>query len=371
MTQNKKIKIALIGKKHSDGGAERVLSNLSFAFERLGYEVHIIVTVNDVTYPYAGKLFNIGLLRDSSNSFLNRINRFLALRKYIKQQKFDIIIDFRTRVNGLYEFMVFKFAYVSHIKIQTVHLGKFSNYLFDKKWLSNLIFKKFDKIICISEKQQEAVKKSLGFDNLALIYNPIDIAKIQKLKEEKLNIGFEYIIAIGRFVKAKQFDKLIQAYSVSDLPEKNIHLVILGQGEEEGLIKHTQSLSEYSDKIHLLGFQDNPYNYISNSHFIVQSSFVEGLPMVLLEALACETPIVAFDCPTGPSEIVIDGMNGILVENQNFKEFTQSLNKMINDEDFYKRCKSNTLKTVQKFDISVIEKQWATLIDELVTQKLN
>ncbi len=370
MAQNKKIKIALVGKKHSDGGAERVLSNLSFAFERLGYEVHVIVTVNDVTYPYAGKLFNIGLLRDSSNSFFNRINRFLALRKYIRQEKFDIIIDFRTRVNGLYEFMVYKFAYVSPIKIQTVHLGKFSNYLLEQKWLSKLIFKKFDKIICISEKQKEAVEKTLGFTNLALIYNPIDITNIQQLKSEKPEIDFKYIIAIGRFAKAKQFDKLIPAYSQSELPKQNIHLVILGQGEEEELIKKMQSESEYSDKIHLMGFKKNPYKYISNSQFIVQCSSVEGLPMVLLEALACETPIVAFDCPTGPSEIVIDGINGILVENQNFENFIQSMNKMVSDKDFYKKCKSNTLDTVQKFDISVIEKQWKNLIEELTEKRL-
>lgn len=365
----KKRKIALIGYSFSTGGAERVLSNLTFVFDKLGYDVHTIIMIDRVSYPYAGKFLNIGALRNSSNNFFNKINRFRVLRKYIREQQFDAIIDFRFRVNDFQELMIYKLAYKAPVMIQTVHLGNFISYLFDKKWLSDLVFKKFDKIVCIAQKQKEAVEQKLHFKNLTLIHNPIDIQKIHSLKNEEINIDFEYIIAVGRFYEIKQFDKLIEAYNNSLLVESGHHLLILGEGPEKEYLQKNINKLGLSGKIHLIDFQENPFKYMAKALFLVNSSLMEGLPMVLLESLACETPIIAFDCPTGPSEIVINQKNGILVENQNFDALTNAMNTLYSDRELYNHCKSFALESVRKFDVSVIEKEWEVLLDELLTQK--
>lgn len=370
MPENKKYKIALVGYRHNFGGAERVLSNLSFVLDKLGYDVHVIIMIDDVAYPYAGKMFNVGVLRSSSNSFLNKINRFFALRKYIRKEKFDVMIDFRFRVNDFQELMIYKFAYKAPVLIQTVRSGDFKNYLFNKKWLANFVFKDFDKVICISEKQMELVQKEFNLKNLTLIYNPIDIEKMKQKSESYFSPDKKYIIAVGRFFELKQFDKLVETYSKTILPESDIHLLILGDGPEKVKIQSKIKEVGLLDKIHLKEFIPEPFGYMKNALFLVNSSTTEGLPMVLLESLACQTPVVAFDCPTGPSEIIINNENGILVENQNFEALKESMNKMYSDEEFYKKCKSNTLKSIQKFDSRVIEKEWEDLLKELLTKKV-
>ena len=154
---------------------------------------------------------------------------------------------------------------------------------------------------------------------------------------------------------------MILSYANSLLPEKNIHLVILGLGNKEplGKIALENNVSKY---VHLLGFQVNPFKYLKNAKFFVLSSLNEGMPNVLLESLACGTPVIAFDCLTGPREIIIDKKNGLLVENQNIKKLTEAMNLIIGDVDLYNYCKTNASESIQRFSLDTIGKQWLNLM---------
>ncbi len=362
-----KYKIALVGYMLSNGGAERVLSILSQYFHQSNFDVHNIIMIDKVSYEYGGKLINIGELRNKSNGFINKVNRFIEFRKYVKKQNFDLIIDFRFRVVYFQEFFIYKFIYKKPI-IQTVHSGRYESYLFKYKVLSNCIFKNFDKIVTVSLAQQELIEKDLNFTNLQTIYNPIDLNDIKEIcnTQDKIYFNFEYIVAVGRLAESKQFCKLIEAYLKSDLLIHNIHLVIVGDGPELGKIKKLIEDTSSSKYIHLEGQIDQPYRVMKQAKFLVQSSLFEGLPMVLIEALSCETPVIAFDCFSGPNEIIIDGENGILVPDQQFELLTSAINKMAFDEKFYFHCKSNTLESTIKFDIKEIGLQWQNLITQVL-----
>ncbi len=356
-------KIALIGYKLSNGGAERVLSETSFILENAGYEVHVIIMIDEVTYPYAGKLLNLGVLRSKKNGTVNKFNRYKTLRNYIVLEKFDALIDFRFRVNILQELLIYKLY--KGIKIQTVNSGKYENYLFENKWLSERIFSQFDKIVCISKKQLEKIEQERHFQNLVIIPNPIDITKISLLQEQEIVVDFPYILAVGRLFPEKQFDQLVKAYAKSVLPQKGIRLLIIGQGYEKSKIQKAIDDSAMSQMVHLLGFQHNPYPYYKHAYFLVQSSLYEGLPMVLLEALATGTPVVAFDCFSGPSEIIRHQQNGWLVEDQNFEALTEAMNIMYQDTDLYQLCKANAIKSISRFSPENVGKKWISLLSEL------
>ncbi|MEY3501118.1 MAG: hypothetical protein RL308_2790 [Bacteroidota bacterium] len=359
---NKKIKIALIGYRLGIGGAEKVMANLSVFFEKQGIEVHNIIVLDVVSYTFSGKLVNLGTLKNKSNGVFNKLQRFFFLKNYLNENNFDFIIDFRFRNKPFQELFISKFLYKSKT-IFTVHSYLIDHYMPNWSFLTRFMYQDCYKIVAITNKSKELIEFKHHLKNVQTIYNPINIEEIHSKYNETIALNFEYIIGIGQMeTNIKQFDKLIEAYSNSILPNQNIHLVLLGDGERISILKGLAKQKNIEDKVHFLGFQNNPYKYLRNAKFFVLSSKNEGLPNVILEAFACETPVVSFDCLSGPSEMILDKQNGLLVENQNVQKLTEAMNLFIEDEKLYTICKENALQSVRSFSIENIGKQWLDLM---------
>jgi glycosyltransferase involved in cell wall biosynthesis len=362
ITNNKKYKIALVGYRLSIGGAERALANLSIFFDKNNIEVHNIIVIDAVSYPFAGKLLNLGKHKNGSTGLINKLERLFILKKYLKENNFDYIIDFRFRIKPFQELLIAKWLYRSKV-IFSVRSYLIDHYLPKNVFLTRFMYDRCFKIISVTHKTQQLIEEKYKLKNVQTIYNPIDIDAIKIKSNESLNIDFEYIIGVGQMeTNIKQFDKLIAAYANSDLPKSNIHLVLLGDGERKISLEDLAKQKNISDKVHFLGFQDNPYKYLKKAKFFALTSLNEGLPNVILEALACQTPVVAFDCLSGPSEMIINHENGILVENQNVEKLTEALDLLVNDTTLYNYCKINTLKSIEHFSVENIGKQWLDLM---------
>ena len=361
--QAKKHKIALVGYGFNQGGLEKVMSTLSVYFGEMGIDVHNIIFVDDIGYPYYGTMVNIGKMKLGQNKFLEKLKLFLFFYKYIKEKQFDYIIDFRYRVKPFQEYIFSKLVYNSRT-IYTVHNSRLQTYLPNSKFLTQQICKGKHAVVCVSNGVKILVEEKFQLQNCVLIYNPIDLDNIKLLANDEIEIKEPYIISAGRFNanNVKQFDELIIAYSKSNLPQKGISLVILGDGELNNFYKEAAMKSEFADKIHILGFKRNPYKYFKNALFLVLCSKHEGFGMTLIEALACETPVISFDCFSGPNEIITNKENGLLVENQNFEKLIRAMNLFVEDTLLYNQCKNNSLKSIERFSIEKIGKQWLDLM---------
>lgn len=357
----KKYKIALIGYRFTEGGGEKVMANLSIFFDKVGIEVHNIIVLDGVTYSYAGKLVNMGLMKNESNDFSNKLKRLLFIRRYLKNNNFDFIIDFRPRTKSIQEFLIARFVYNAKT-ILTVHNFLLEYYMPKKAWLGRLIFNQVYATVTIVDKIKELVESKYNLTNVTNIFNPINLEEVFERSNEEIDITFDYVIAIGQYHdNLKQFDKLIWSYAHSNLSKKDIHLIILGKGDDVPLQKMATD-NNVTKYIHLMGFQDNPYKYLKKAKFLASSSLNEGMPNVILESLACETPVIAFDCPTGPREMIVDKQNGLLVENQNTQKLTEAMNLFVENEELYNYCKNNALESIQKFSLDTIGKQWLDLM---------
>ncbi len=269
-------------------------------------------------------------------------------------------------MDGLYylqEFIIHNFIYKN--TIQTIHSHKLTSYFPKNKLLAKLLYYKSLKLVSVSKEIEGKVTNDYGFKNITQIYNPIDLELIESNNE--INpIDFEYILGVGSMNKnIKQFDHLIECYSNSILPQNNIKLIILGDGKlKENWILLAKKLGQEQNII-FKGNIENPFSYYKQAFLTCLTSKYEGLPMVLLESLASGTPVVAYDCHSGPSEIIQHNQNGLLVENQNKTAFIEALNSMIEDKKLYLHCKSNAKSSIGNYNVDTIGNQWLQLFKDL------
>ncbi|NMH25213.1 glycosyltransferase [Flavobacterium solisilvae] len=358
--QSKAYKIAIIGDSLSVGGAERVHARLSEYFVANNHQVFNCIFLDSVTYKNSGELFNLGKIHKNSNPITRKISRFIKLKQFVEKNQFDVIIDFRMRNVFVQEFLISNLIYKKKA-IFSVRSGVLNYYFPKSSFLSKLIYKN-KKIVAVSSAVKDKIIQEKFAQNVTYIYNPIDFEEIIKLKEEFIPETQNYILAAGRMNNdIKQFDQLIIAYSKSNLPQKAIDLVFLGEGKnQEKYIQLAKNLG-LENRVKFLGYQENPFPYYKNAIFTVLSSKNEGFPNVLIESLAVETPVVSFDCFSGPNEIIQHGENGILVDNQDFEKLSQAMNTFIEDTKLYKNCKSNAKLSIKHLETETIGQLWLDL----------
>ena len=226
-------------------------------------------------------------------------------------------------------------------------------------------------------KQEKAVKKLDAFVVLtqydAESWEEIKVANIIPnslpfYTEESSSLDKKRIITVGRLSEQKGFDLLVSAWSfiTKKHPDWEIHLY--GEGELENELKKsiTQNGIEDSFIIHK-PVKNIKEKYLESSIYVMSSRF-EGFGMVLIEAMACGVPCISFDCPHGPSYIIKDGEDGILVENGNVEQLAEAISTLITDTDkrfaMGKAAKQNVLRYSQEN----IMKQWESLFYKLTNQ---
>jgi glycosyltransferase involved in cell wall biosynthesis len=174
------------------------------------------------------------------------------------------------------------------------------------------------------------------------------------------------VVAAGRLTRQKGFDRLIPAWSQVARAHPDWRLEIYGSGPEGRALQQLVSQHGLSGTVRLMGRTKRLGHAFSNASIFVLSSRREGLPMVILEAMSKGLPVVSFDCPTGPAEIVVDDYNGVLVPDGDIPALTRALRRLVEDDEQRARLGSGALETAARYDVEAIGKQWAELIDGLL-----
>lgn len=218
-----------------------------------------------------------------------------------------------------------------HFNPKTIYSSRF-------KFLYDFIYKKFYRIVCICEEQRDLMVKTipdLNNEKLMVVYNLLDYRQMSELSNEGLSFKGEYIVMVARFdYRSKDFKTIINAYTrLPDAMKGRYKLVFVGDGPDMDDVRKSLEDNKDRDNIVFVGMQSNPYKWIKNATILVHSSKSEGLPTVLLEALACGTPVVSTKCETGPSEILDYGKAGILVEVGNVEQMSSAIRGLLENDD--------------------------------------
>tara|TARA_Y100000590_G_scaffold443122_1_gene572163 strand:- start:451 stop:1551 length:1101 start_codon:yes stop_codon:yes gene_type:complete len=253
--------------------------------------------------------------RNKINYHLNiRLKYLVALYllfKFLINNKNSIVFAFQANIYCILICKLFNVKVV--IRSNTSPLGWKHNII--KKIAYNSIIKLADAVIVNSLHFKKQMDSMFNIKSIC-IYNPFNYKEIIKLSKKKFKTTFfknkKYlkIINIGRFTKQKDQITIIKA--IKNLDEKiNCKLIIVGIGKEENNLKKYVYENKLKKSIKIINYLKNPYSLLKQSDLFVLSSKYEGLPNVLLEAVAMEKFIISTDCPTGPREILLNGRGGL------------------------------------------------------------
>jgi glycosyltransferase involved in cell wall biosynthesis len=336
-TANKRIAIFLPGLY--DGGAERVMLNLAAGLIRHGYLVDLVLVQAEGPYmneiPRGVRLVELNKKHLSSQ---RTVFSLPSLVGYIRREKPDAMLSALNFANVI----AFLAKIISRVPFRLVisEQNTFSSEIAQFPWylrwilifLMKLSYPKVDKITAVSEGVAEDLAQVLRIDRekISVIYNPVISPEIKLKKEEAVDDAWfgnnnpPVVLATGRLTKQKGFDILIQAFA-QVRKQRLVHLLILGEGEDRQALLNLIRELDIEQDVRLPGFVKNPYPYMANASLFVLSSRFEGLPTVLVEALYCGTRLVATDCPSGPREILKNGLYGQLVPVDNVESLQQAI----------------------------------------------
>jgi glycosyltransferase involved in cell wall biosynthesis len=159
---------------------------------------------------------------------------------------------------------------------------------------------------------------------------------------------------------------LLKAWSIVEKSCKDWTLDVYGNGNREPYESLTRQMSIDTSRCHLHGpVTDVLKEYYSSSIFVLPSRY-EGFGLVLIEAMACGVPVVAFDCENGPRSIITDGVDGFLIPPFDIDAFAEKVILLMNDDSLRKKMGENAQRTSSLYDIESVGFQWRWLFDELI-----
>lgn len=342
------MKIAFVLNSLNKGGAERVVSLLSMELSK-NHEVYIILFDNNISYKYGGTIVDIKCesVSGTIGKTINVFKRVKRLKAIFDTNKFDKIFAFM-------ESAYLAAILTGHPIIASIR----NNPKVYSKLITKYILPKAKCVVSVS-KEIEKLLKNLNIHHVITIQNPIIIDKDYK-QHEDLSSYQPFLLAVGRLHKQKNFSLLIRSFEEAKA-NSELKLLIVGEGSEKDTLKNLIHELKLENKVFLLGQKDNIQDYYRQCEMFVLSSKYEGFPNVLIEALSNKCPSISTNCPTGPSEILHHGYNGLLVDNNDKLQLTNAIDTLYFSHNLKKQFRTNSLKSISHLTLDKVAKEWLAL----------
>ena len=378
MSEVKNIHVCLVTISLGIGGAQRVVAAQTHMFSALGYRVTTAVLRDPIDYECSGELLHLGgkipsaISSTSTPSPANESNkpatkswqRLWRLYRFITQNRPDVIIDHRARTNIVKEWVYRKLIYRKTRVIYVCHSAHAPIYLTNVPSLFSKITARSSVYVGVSRYITEQMMPKYGLNNGQYLPNFISPSWL-KNSGRSTPIKPPYLLWYGRLDESvKNVGLLLEAFAQSTVKTEGYQLIILGSGPDAELLKDMARALSIESSVVFMPFEPNPQAIITGAKCVCLTSYFEGFPMALLESLSLGTPVVSLDIVSGPSELIQDYINGLLVRERNSRNFAQAIDTLCLDPTLYKKVRAEAQLSVSAYSAQHLSQKWNTLIED-------
>lgn len=304
------------------GGMERVAVDLANGMSRSGILVHLVAASKQG--PYAGDVDTSVKLVDLKSPRVR--SAVIPLARYLRRSQPEVVLSVGFHANVAA--WAARRLSMRRMRLVTSEHNILGASLTELPTLGRLLmgrlvplaYRGSDEIVAVSNGVKIHLQQLLGrgLPAVSVIYNPVALTEIRARSRAPAghpwldDAGLPTLLSVGRLVPQKDHATLIRAFGALRA-RRRVRLLLVGEGPERLAIERLVEQLGLTEDVDLPGFSPNPYAMMARASMLVLSSRREGLGVVLIEALALGTPIVSTDCPSGPAEILQDGVLGRLV----------------------------------------------------------
>lgn len=353
------------------GGAERVMAILANAWVDAGVHVNVVTQLGvPGVAPFYSLREKVGIraldfAEIGRRAFpkTGKIQQILALRRALIDSAPDIIVSFMDTVNIRTAIATIgtgiPVVVCEHCDPNVRGIGV------SWEWLRQRLYPRMAAVVTPTASGMTFFSGDIRARLGRVIANPVVAPDLHHVPTPR-SAGNGTVIAVGRLSEVKGHDRLITAFADVAQRHPGWRLVIYGEGPERARLESLVMRLGVGAQVFLPGTTEDVYGALSNADIFAMSSYTEGFPMGLAEAMATGLPCVSFDCPTGPRELIRDGVDGLLVANGDVRALTSAISKLIDDESLRQRLGENAREIQQRFSLDSVLTQWQTLFDEIL-----
>lgn len=343
------------------GGLERVISNLANIFIKNNHEVKIISMFKnskDLAYKIDSKvkieyLFYPKKIESRYKRGIIKTFKYITILFKILKEKSSIIIGTDYYINMLISILNIKTIGMEHVIYDST-----PNKL---KRIKLKMYKNLKKLVVVNKNDYEQYKKN--FISVKYIPNPNPYSHV-KTKENKIR-SEKLLISLGRLENGKGFQNLVRICTKIFKEKKEWKLHIYGEGSLRKEIESLIKINNMEERIILKGIDKNLETVYPNYQLLLSMSEQESFSLTLVEAQTFGLPVIAYDCPWGPRDIINDSKDGYLIENLNKQKFEDVIKNLLADENKIERMRKESLANSKRFSDKKIYKYWKNLFEEI------